>query len=270
MTRSRPITLAAIAAAVALAALAVRQRGDGRPSHESTVGDRQGRTTDLGKILVDSRGRSLYMLSADSARKSTCFGACVGAWPPLRASHKPTVGRGLKASKVGTIKRSDGKSQVTYNGHPLYRFVNDKKPGDTNGQGITAFGGRWFVLSPAGKRVSASARPEAGATSALARRRPSGRRRLTSAKARLRHAASGRRRDTDRDRDCRGLIPILFLSQALNAVLLLVLLPFIRSLGTNRALMAANALGRGDRIATGLGLAVVAASVLALAVLSIA
>ena len=90
-------------------------------------------------------------------------------------SHKPTVGRGLKASKVGTIKRSDGKSQVTYNGHPLYRFVNDKKPGDTNGQGITAFGGRWFVLSPAGKRVSARA-VELGrrwgllAASALARR----------------------------------------------------------------------------------------------------
>jgi predicted lipoprotein with Yx(FWY)xxD motif len=95
------------------------------------------------------------MLSSDSARKSTCFGACVKAWPPLRASRKPTVGRGLKASKVGRIKRSDGKSQVTYNGQPLYRFVNDKKPGDTNGQGITAFGGRWFVLSPAGKRVSA-------------------------------------------------------------------------------------------------------------------
>src|SRR4029078_413231 len=101
-------------------------------------------------------GRSLYMLTADSARKSTCFGACVTAWPPLRTSRKPTVGKGLKESKVGRIKRSDGKSQVTYNGHPLYRFVNDKKAGDTTGQGITAFGGRWFVLARPGKRVSAS------------------------------------------------------------------------------------------------------------------
>jgi predicted lipoprotein with Yx(FWY)xxD motif len=159
MTRSRPITPAAIAAAVALAALAVGASGNAAtaaPATKARSATVKVAHTDLGKILVDSRGRSLYMLSADSAKKSTCFGACVGAWPPLRASRKPTVGKGLKASKVGRIKRSDGKRQVTYNGHPLYRFVNDKKPGDTNGQGITAFGGRWFVLSPAGKRVSAS------------------------------------------------------------------------------------------------------------------
>ena len=93
------------------------------------------------------------MLSADRTRKSTCFGACAQAWPPLRASRKPTVGTGLKASKVGTIKRSDGKPQVTYNGHPLYRFVKDTKAGQTNGQGIVAFGGRWSVVSPAGRPV---------------------------------------------------------------------------------------------------------------------
>jgi predicted lipoprotein with Yx(FWY)xxD motif len=159
MTRSRPTILGVIAAAVALAALSVGAFGNAAtaaPAMKARSATVKVAHTDLGKILVDSRGRSLYMLTADSAKKSTCFGACVGAWPPLRASHKPTVGKGLKASKVGRIKRSDGKSQVTYNGHPLYRFVNDKKPGDTNGQGITAFGGRWFVLSPAGKRVSAS------------------------------------------------------------------------------------------------------------------
>jgi predicted lipoprotein with Yx(FWY)xxD motif len=158
MTRSRPITLAAIAAAVALAALAVGALGSAAtaaPAMKARSATVKVAHSDLGKILVDSRGRSLYMLSSDSARKSTCVGACVTAWPPLRTSRKPTVGKGLKASKVGRINRSDGKSQVTYNGHPLYRFVNDKKPGDTNGQGITAFGGRWFVLSPAGKRVSA-------------------------------------------------------------------------------------------------------------------
>jgi len=160
MTRSRPITLAAIAAAVALAALAVGALGSAAaaPATKARSATVKVAHTDLGKILVDSRGRSLYMLSADSAKKSTCFGACVTAWPPLRTSRKPTVGRGLKASKVGTIKRSDGKRQVTYNGRPLYRFVNDRKPGDTNGQGITAFGGRWFALSPAGKRISAGRR----------------------------------------------------------------------------------------------------------------
>jgi predicted lipoprotein with Yx(FWY)xxD motif len=157
MTRSRPITLAAVAAAIALAALAVGAFGSAAaaaPATKARSATVKVAHTDLGKILVDSRGRSLYMLSADSAKKSTCFGACVSAWPPLRTSRKPTVGKGLKASKVGKIKRSDGKSQVTYNGHPLYRFVNDKQPGDTNGQGITAFGGRWFVLSPAGKKVT--------------------------------------------------------------------------------------------------------------------
>jgi predicted lipoprotein with Yx(FWY)xxD motif len=94
------------------------------------------------------------VLSADSAGKSKCFGACAQNWPPLRASRKPTVGTGLKASKVGTIRRSDGKPQVTYNRHPLYRFVGDTKPGQTNGQGIVAFGGRWSVVSPAGRPVS--------------------------------------------------------------------------------------------------------------------
>lgn len=154
MTRSRPITLAAMAAAVALAVAAFGSVATAAPATKARSATIKVAHSDLGKILVDSRGRSLYMLSADSAKKSTCFGACVQAWPPLRVTHKPTLGKGLKASKVGRIKRSDGNSQVTYNGHPLYRFVNDKKPGDTNGQGITAFGGRWFVLSPAGTKVS--------------------------------------------------------------------------------------------------------------------
>jgi predicted lipoprotein with Yx(FWY)xxD motif len=162
MTRSRPIAPAAIAAAVALAVGAFGSAATAAPATKARSATVKVGHTDLGKILVDSRGRSLYMLSADSARKSTCFGACVSAWPPLRTSRKPTVGRGLKAAKVGSIKRSDGKKQVTYNGHPLYRFVNDMKPGDTNGQGITAFGGRWFVLSPAGKKVSRGLSSSAG------------------------------------------------------------------------------------------------------------
>jgi predicted lipoprotein with Yx(FWY)xxD motif len=166
MTRIRPITLPATAAAVAVVALAVGAFGGVATAAPAATSARTATVkvahSDLGKILVDSRGRSLYMLSADSASKSTCFGACAQAWPPLRTTGKPTVGKGLKASKVGRIKRSDGKSQVTYNGHPLYRFVNDKKPGDTNGQGIVAFGGRWSALSPAGKKVSAGPSSSSG------------------------------------------------------------------------------------------------------------
>ena len=112
------------------------------------------RRTSLGKILVDSRGRTLYLFKKDSGKKSTCFGACATAWPPLRAHGKPTVGGGARASKVGTTRRSDGKPQVTYNGHPLYLFVQDKKPGDTHGEGLSAFGARWFAVSPAGRQVS--------------------------------------------------------------------------------------------------------------------
>ena len=157
MIRSRSITLSAAAAALALVALAVGTFGptaaaapDATSARSATVKVAHSR---LGNILVDSRGRTLYVLSADSARKSRCFGACAQNWPPLRASHKPTVGRGLKASKVGTIRRSDGKAQVTYNRHPLYRFVGDTRSGQTNGQGIVAFGGRWSVVSTAGRPV---------------------------------------------------------------------------------------------------------------------
>jgi predicted lipoprotein with Yx(FWY)xxD motif len=157
MTRSRSIALPAAAAALALVALAVGTFGataaaapDATSARSATVKVAHSR---LGKILVDSRGRTLYVLSADSARKSRCFGACAKNWPPLRASRKPAVGRGLKASKVGTIRRSDGKPQVTYNSHPLYRFVGDTRSGQTNGQGIVAFGGRWSVVSTAGRPV---------------------------------------------------------------------------------------------------------------------
>jgi predicted lipoprotein with Yx(FWY)xxD motif len=108
----------------------------------------------LGKILVDSRGRTLYLFKKDSRTKSACSGACASAWPPLRTSGKPTAGSGAKASLLGTIKRSDGKPQVTYHGHPLYTFVMDKKSGETNGEGLNAFGALWFVVSPAGKQVS--------------------------------------------------------------------------------------------------------------------
>jgi predicted lipoprotein with Yx(FWY)xxD motif len=110
--------------------------------------------TGLGKILVNSRGRTLYLFKKDAGTKSACTGACATAWPPLRASGKPTVGGGAKASLVGTARRSDGKPQVTYNGHPLYTFIKDTKAGDTNGEGLNAFGGRWLAISAAGKQVS--------------------------------------------------------------------------------------------------------------------
>jgi predicted lipoprotein with Yx(FWY)xxD motif len=122
---------------------------NGRPATVGVANDRN-----LGKILDDTDGRTLYLFAKDSGTKSTCTAACASAWPPLRASGKPTVGAGASASIVGTTPRSDGKPQVTYNGHPLYTYTGDQNPGDTNGQGLTAFGGGWFALSPAGTQVS--------------------------------------------------------------------------------------------------------------------
>jgi predicted lipoprotein with Yx(FWY)xxD motif len=107
----------------------------------------------LGKILVDAQGGTLYVFSRDSGTTSACTGACAAAWPPLRSSGKPVVRGAAIANLVGTIARSDGKRQATYNGHPLYRFVMDAKPGDTNGEGLMAFGGTWFAVSPAGNPV---------------------------------------------------------------------------------------------------------------------
>src|SRR6266496_2966285 len=104
-------------------------------------------------LLVDSQGRALYLFQKDMGTKSACTGACAVAWPPLRASAHPLAGTGVTVSKVATTARSDGAPQVTYNGHPLYLYAADQRPGDTNGQGITAFGGGWFVLAAAGNLV---------------------------------------------------------------------------------------------------------------------
>src|SRR4051794_35234994 len=110
-------------------------------------------STSLGNILVDAQGRTLYLFQKDTGTTSTCTGACATFWPPLRSSGRQTVGNGTSASLLATTTRSDGGSQITYNGHPLYLYSGDQKPGDTNGEGLTAFGRGWFALTPAGTQV---------------------------------------------------------------------------------------------------------------------
>jgi predicted lipoprotein with Yx(FWY)xxD motif len=152
MTRTRLMTVLAAAAAVVLVAVsAATASTQATSSRLPTV---KVAKTGLGKILVDSSGRSLYLFKKDTGMKSKCFGECAVAWPPLRVSGKPTAGAGARASLLGTTKRSDGRAQVTYNGHPLYLFEGDKKPGNTNGQGLNAFGARWYLVSPAGRQIS--------------------------------------------------------------------------------------------------------------------
>ena len=108
----------------------------------------------LGRILVDNHGRTLYLFENDRRGKSSCNGACAKAWPPLLASGKPHAGAGAKASLLGTTKRSDGRRQLTYNGHPLYTFVKDIDRGQTNGEEVDAFGAEWYVVSSAGAKIA--------------------------------------------------------------------------------------------------------------------
>jgi predicted lipoprotein with Yx(FWY)xxD motif len=107
----------------------------------------------LGRILVDGRGRTLYLFEKDKRGRSFCAGACAAYWPPLLAHGKPIAGRGAKQSLLGITRRANGTKQVTYAGHPLYRFVQDTSPGQTNGQDLHNFGAGWYVLSPAGKKI---------------------------------------------------------------------------------------------------------------------
>ena len=108
-------------------------------------------TSKLGRILVDSKGITLYDFPPDKGTTSVCYGACAALWPPLVTHAKPVAASGVRASLLGTTKRKDGKLQVTYGGHPLYYFVSDRKPGQTTGEGLNQFGGPWWVISPTGK-----------------------------------------------------------------------------------------------------------------------
>jgi predicted lipoprotein with Yx(FWY)xxD motif len=169
MTRTRSITFLASGAALLLVALAVAGCGSsGNSSSSAPPTTSSGRpatvgiaNSGLGKIIVNSQGRTLYLFGKDSGTTSACTGACAANWPPLRANGKPKLGSGANASLVGTIMRSDGKPQVTYNGHPLYLFKGDKQAGDMNGEGLTAFGGTWYVLSSSGNQVVAQS-PSSG------------------------------------------------------------------------------------------------------------
>ena len=106
---------------------------------------------DLGQVIVNSEGMTLYDFHKDKGTKSSCYGACEGFWPPLTTSGEPMVKGGAQASMLGTTERKDGTMQVTYNGHPLYTFVKDEKSGEANGNDYKAFGAQWYALMPNGE-----------------------------------------------------------------------------------------------------------------------
>ena len=109
-----------------------------------------------GTFLTTSSGRAVYLWVKDTGDMSNCNGACAGAWPPVTTTATATASGGAKASDIGTITRSDGTKQVTYDGHPLYYFSGDSGPGMASGQGSDGFGAKWWLVSPAGSDVTAS------------------------------------------------------------------------------------------------------------------
>jgi predicted lipoprotein with Yx(FWY)xxD motif len=149
----RPLALLALLLAVAGGATAYAVNGSASRAAKVKL-----RSTNLGKVLVDSRGRTLYRFMKDKTTKSTCNGACAANWPPLMTSGRPRAGRGVKKGKLGTTTRRNGSTQVTYAGHPLYTFAGDSRAGQTNGQGVNAFGARWYAVKASGAR----ARKQAG------------------------------------------------------------------------------------------------------------
>jgi predicted lipoprotein with Yx(FWY)xxD motif len=151
-----PLAVVALAGCGGSASHGLPTGSDGRPASVG-VG-----STGLGDVLVDRQGRTLYLFERDSGTMSACTGACAVNWPPLRVRGIPLVGSGAKPSDVGRTARPDGVSQLTYPGHPLYTFVQDRKPGDTTGEGINAFGGSWFAVSPAGEKVAPRSQPQRG------------------------------------------------------------------------------------------------------------
>ena len=111
----------------------------------------------FGNILVDAHGRTLYLFEADKTTASTCYSSCASLWPPLVVSGAAKAGPQVIASQLGTTRRTDGTTEVTYNGHPLYYYVGDHNPGSISGQRLNQFGALWYVLSPSGNAVTSAA-----------------------------------------------------------------------------------------------------------------
>lgn len=141
-----------VSAAVALGGLGTAFGASKAASQTNAVSTAK---TGLGKVIVNSRGRTLYLFEKDKRHHSACSGACAKYWPPLIAHGKPIAGGAAKQSLIGTIKRANGTRQVTYAGHPLYTYVLDTKRGQTNGEGSTLFGAGWDALAPSGKKIEA-------------------------------------------------------------------------------------------------------------------
>lgn len=159
MKRTHVMPLAMLATAAIAGPLAVvvgaPTAGAAPTAHAGRVVKIQLRRTSLGKILVDTAGFTLYRFSKDSGRKNMCvtISECSGTWPALSTTGKPTAGPGVNAALLSTIKLANGSKQVTYAGHPLYRYAAASERAETSYAGAEQFGGRWYAVNAAGKAV---------------------------------------------------------------------------------------------------------------------
>jgi predicted lipoprotein with Yx(FWY)xxD motif len=144
-----PVVLIVLAGAIAALAFATSAETKGEVGRGTVTV----RSSEYGRILFDGRGFVLYGFTADKKRRSVCAGACAAAWPPYIVTGTPQAGRGVKKSLLGTIRRADGKRQVTYAGRPLYYYVGDGRPGQILCQDVFEFGGDWLVVRPSGALV---------------------------------------------------------------------------------------------------------------------
>ena len=158
------LTSAALVAVTALAVGACGGSSSDKPASASSGAAKPAsgavvRTarTSLGNVIVDGRGRTLYLFAKDAGPKSTCSGGCATDWPPFTATAVPKAGSGVTSSGLSLTMRSDGHRQVVLDGHPLYYYAGDQGAGDLNGQGIDAWGAKWFVVDASGRQVTATA-----------------------------------------------------------------------------------------------------------------
>jgi predicted lipoprotein with Yx(FWY)xxD motif len=160
---TRRIPALAVAAAL-LASLVLAGCGSDYGSSSSSTAPQQTRTgtvrtadSDLGTVLVGAGGRTVYLFERDRGPRSTCSGACVAQWPAVTTDGAPQAGGRARTAMLGTTRRADDTTQVTYAGHPLYYYAGDGAAGDVNGQALDAFGAKWFVVSPSGTAITRQA-----------------------------------------------------------------------------------------------------------------
>jgi predicted lipoprotein with Yx(FWY)xxD motif len=154
MRRTYTALTCVLAGAASLSAVA-SAHGGAASAHVGRAASVDLRHTSLGSILTSASGFTLYEFTRDHGAHDSCvkIGGCSTAWPALETSGTPTAGPGVRASLLSTIRLSGGVKQITYAGHPLYRYSGDSRPGSTSYVGVQAFGGSWYALSASGGPV---------------------------------------------------------------------------------------------------------------------